>query len=332
MSTALGAVALLVAAFLPERVPRAGVVRRGLAVLGVLALLPAVEATGTWPFVLLAAAAAALATPLPLVLAAAGAALVALRPGASAPLALGVVALAAAAAADGLDATARARRASGGDPSGPVLLAGLLLALVLAVVDGGAVLSWTFGVGGGTERVLLSGVGVTLAAALVAALGGVLLLVGATLAPPAPGARRAGLGALGVAAAGASVGVGLALARLASLPEGLRAAGARPLALLMGATGVLALLLVRTTETRAEDPGAGPRAGRAFRVAAALALAAAVAAGAEAWWRGGTYVTGLTAASSAAALLGLAALEPLPRFGAVPRLLVAGALLALLFA
>lgn len=330
MSAALGALALLVAAFLPERVPRAGVARRGLAVLGALALLPAAEPTGTWPFVLLAAAAAVLATPLPLVLAAAGAVLVALRPGVSGPLALGVVALAATAAADGLDATARARRASGGDPSGPVLLAGLLLALVLAVVDGGAVLSWTFGVGGETERVLLTGVGVTMAAALVTALGGVLLLGGATLAPPAPGARRAGLWALGVAVAGATVGVGLALARLASLPEGLWAAGGQPLALLIGATGVLALLLVRTTETRAEDPGAGLRAGLAFRVAAALVLAAAVGAGAEAWWRGGTYATGLTAACSATALLGLAALEPLPRFGVVPRLLFAGALLALL--
>ena len=331
MSAALGALALLVAAFLPERVPRAGMARRGLAVLGTLALLPVAEVGGTWPFVLLAAAAAALATPLPLVLAAAGAAFVALRPEASAPLALGVAALATAAAADGLDATARARRASGGDPSGPVLLAGLLLVVTLASVDGGAVLSWTFGVGGATERVLLTGVGVILAAALVAALAGVLLLGGATLAPPAPGARQAGLGALGVAAAGATVGVGLALARLAVLPEGPRSAGAWPLTQLVGATGVLALLLAGMAETRAEDAGAGPRADLAFRVAAALALAAAVAAGVEAWWRGGTYATGLTAASSAAALLGLAALEPLPRLGAVPRLLFTGALLALLF-
>ena len=331
MSAALGALALLLAAFLPGHLPRAGGVRRGLAVLGALALLPAAGASGTWPFVLLAAAAAALVTPFPLVFAAAGAVVVALRPEGLAPVAVAIAALATAVAADGLDAAVRARRASGADPSGPVLAAGLLLAVVLAVVDGRAVLSWSFGVGGGAERAVLAGVGVALGAALVGALGGVLLLGGAILAPPAPAARKAGLGALATAVVAATVGILAALARLASLPEGLRAAGALPLALLVGAAGVLALVLLETFASPGEGSGSdeSPRAALAFRVAAALGLAAAAAAGIEAWWRDGTYATGLTAASSAAALLGLAALEPVPRFGVVLRLLFLAALLAL---
>ena len=51
--------------------------------------------------------------------------------------------------------------------------------------------------------------------------------------------------------------------------------------------------------------------------------------GIEAWWRDGTYATDLTAASSAAALLGLATLEPVPRLGGVLRLLFLAALLAM---
>ena len=151
VSALAGALALLLAALLPDRFHRAGVGRRALAVFGALALLPAAGASGTWPFVLLAAAAAVLATPLPLVLAAAGAVLVALRPEASAPVAAAVAALATAVAADSVGVAVRERRPAGADPSGPVLASGLLLALSLALVDGGAVLSWSFGVGGGVR-------------------------------------------------------------------------------------------------------------------------------------------------------------------------------------
>jgi hypothetical protein len=332
VSAALGVVVLLIAALLPERLNRVALARRGLGVLGVLALLPAAEASGTWPFLALAAAAAALATPLPLVLGAAGALFVALRPGGAAPLALPVAALATAVVAEGLDAARRARRASGGDPSGPILVAGLLLALVLAAVDGGSVLSWTFGVGQGSERVLLGGVGTALGAALLAAIAGILLLGGATVAPPAPGPRRAGLWALGGAAALAASGIALALLRLSGLPEGPREAVARPLALLLGATGALAVLLLDAVSTRPEESLSPARAARAFRVAATLAVVAAAAAGVEGWWRGGTYATGLTATSAAAALLGLASMEPLPRLAILPRLLFAGSLLFLLLA
>ena len=329
MSAALGALALLLAAFLPGLFPRVRVARRGLAGLGVLALLPAASASGAWPFVLLAAAAAVLATPLPLVLAAAGAVVVALRPEASAPVAVAVAALAAAVAADGLDSVARARHASGADSSGPVLAAGLLLALVLAVVDGGTVLSWSFGVGTGVERAVLSGVGVVLGAALVAVLGGVLLVGGAVVAPPAPGARTAGQGALAGAVVAAALGIVVALARLASLPEGLRAAGARPLALLVGAAGVLALCLIGMAGPRAGEPADRRWDALSPRVAAALALVAASAAGVESWWRDGTYATTLTAATAAVALLGLASLEPVPRLGVALRLLFLAAVLAL---
>jgi hypothetical protein len=97
---------------------------------------------------------------------------------------------------------------------------------------------------------------------------------------------------------------------------------------------VLALLLLEACASAGEDSGSGqsPRATLAFRVAAALGLAAAAAAGIEAWWSDGTYATDLTATSSAAALFGLATLEPLPRLGGVPRLLFLASLLALVFA
>lgn len=245
---------------------------------------------------------------------------------------LAVLAIAAV-AADGLRTALRERGVTGAEVSGPVLAAGLLFALALSVVDGGAVLSWTFGVGEGPERALLSGVGVALGAALVTALGGTLLLGAALFAPPAPGARKAGLGALGVAAVAATLGVVVALVRLASVSEGLRTAAARPLALLVGVTGVLGLFLLEAAGfIRPRDAGAGPRGALALRLAVALALAAAVAAGFEAWWRDGSYATSLTAAASAAALLGLAALEPVPRLGVALRLLFLAALVAVLFA
>jgi hypothetical protein len=330
----VGAVALLVAALWPPDLPRAALVRRGLAVVGSLSLLPAAGSSGTWPFVLLAGAAAVTAAPLALILAAAGAVVVVLRPEASAPVALGGAALATAAAASGLQASIRAGGTPGPRTSAPALVGGLLLAAALATVGGGAVLSWTFSVGGGDDRTLLGGVGVALGVALVAALGGVLLLGGATLAPPAPGPRQAGLGALATAAVLTGCGIGLALLRLASLPEGLRAAGARPLALLVGAAGILAVLLTESTDPPAEAAGShlGLSPHRLFQVAAALALAAAVAAGMESWWRDGTYATSLTTTSSVAALLGLAALEPVPRFQEGARVLFLVVLVSLLLA
>ena len=62
------------------------------------------------------------------------------------------------------------------------------------------------------------------------------------------------------------------------------------------------------------------------------ALVVFVAAGIESWWREGAYATAFTASSAAAALLGLAALEPEPRLQSVRRALLLVALLWLLVA
>ena len=74
--------------------------------------------------------------------------------------------------------------------------------VVLLLVDRGAVLAWSFGVAAAAGRVPLAGVGVLLGAALVAALGGSLLLGGADgWRATGEGARPAGRAALGLAVA-----------------------------------------------------------------------------------------------------------------------------------
>jgi hypothetical protein len=332
MSAATGALALLLAALLPLRFPRWAGAGRALAAFGALALLPAAGSSGTWPFVLLAAGSAVLATPFPLVLAAAGALVVALRPEASAPVVAAVAGLAVAVAADGLYAWVRARRASGADAHGPALTAGALLALVLAAVDRGAVLSWTFGVDLEAGRVVLPGVGVALGVALVAALGGALLVGGAKIAPDASSVRPAGVAALWVAVVAATLGVGLALARLSPLAEEIGASAARSLAVLVAVAGALTAGLLEAESAAATDAAAeSRRAVLGMRVAVALALVAATTAGLEAWWRGGTYATALTAAAAAAVLLGLAALEPEVRLAGARHVVFLAALLALVF-
>jgi hypothetical protein len=280
VSAAAGAVALLLAALLPLRFPLWAGTGRVLAALGALALLFSAGSSGTWPFVLLAAGAAALATPFPLVLAAAGAVILALRPDANAPIAAAAAGLATAAAADGLYAWVRGRRASGADALEPALATGTLLALVLAAVDRGAVLSWTFGVGPEPERVVLPGVGVVLGVALVAAFGGVLLVGGAKIAPEAASVRPAGVVALWAALAATTLGIGLALTRLGSLPEEVGTAAAGPLAVLVAVAGALAAGLLEASGAAATDVAVeSRRAVLGTRVAVALALVAATAAG-----------------------------------------------------
>ncbi|MCG6922432.1 MAG: hypothetical protein LJF15_15320 [Acidobacteria bacterium] len=330
---AIGALAFLLAALVPLRKPKLRTTGRVLAVLGALALLPSVGSSGAWPFVLLAAGAAALATPLPLVLAAAGAVMVALQPETSAPIAAAVAGLAVAAAADGLVSWLRARRAQGADALGPALVAGALLVLVLVRVDHGAVLSWTFGVAGETGRVVLRGVGVALGVTLVAALGGVLLLTTARLAPEASGARPVAVGALSAAVLAAVLGAGLTVARLTELPAGVGESGARSLVVLVAAVGTLAASLLDATGPATPGPVAPlRRTARVTGLAAALALGVAVAAGVESWWREATYATPLTTAAAAAALLGLAVLEPEARLAGTRRVLFLAALLFLLVA
>jgi hypothetical protein len=237
--------------------------------------------------------------------------------------------LAVAAAAGALLLRVRGRRAQGAEVLEPAVIAGALLVLVLAGVDHGAVFSWTFGVEGATGRVLLRGVGVPLGAALLLALGGVLLLASARLAPEGSGARPVGVGALWGAVAAGVLGVVLALLRVAALSGGLGPGGARSPALVVAAVGTLAVCLLEGSGPGSSDSDALlVRAARLNHVAAALALAAAVAAGVESWWREGSYITPLTAAAVAAGLLGLAAREPEAPLNAARRLLF---LLALLF-
>jgi hypothetical protein len=333
VSAAIGGLALLLATLLPGHDPRWRTPGRGLALLGALALLPAAESSGAWPFVLLAAAAAALATPLPLVLAAAGAARIALGPETAAPVAAGVAGLAVAAVAGALVLWVRGQRARGADALDLALVAGALLVLVLAGVDRGAVFSWTFGVESETGRVVLRGVGLPLGGALLTALGGVLLLASARLAPEGAWARPVGVGALWIALGFASAGVGLALVRVAALTEAVEPNATLTLAALVAALGTLAMGLLEGSGPVASDVDVLVlRAGRLTQAAAALALVAAVAAGVESWWREASYVTPLTATAAAAGLLGLAALEPDAPLTGIRRLLFLFALLVLLVA
>ncbi len=326
MSAAAGALALLLAALLPQRGARLSGGRQGLAALGALALLPAAGDSGAWPFILLAAGAASLATPLPLVLAAGGAVLVALRPEAPAPIAAAVAGLAVAAAADGVVAWFRARRSEGADAP---LAAGALLVLVLVRIDDGSVLSWTLGVASDTGRVVLTGAGVALGAALVATLGGVLLLGAVRLAPESRAARPVGVAALWAGLAAAALGTLLALVGAALLPGGIEAQG---LAVLVVGVGTLAACLLEMAGPATDAAAEASRAILTTRVAVALAVLAALAAGIEGWVREGTYATTLTAAAAAAALLGVAALEPETRLAGARRLVLLAALLYVLLA
>lgn len=331
MIAAGAVVLLLLAAWVPLRYPSATTAGRVLGGLGVLALLPSAGTSGCWPLVLLAAGAVALGTPLALACAAAGATLVALRPEASAPLAVSLAALGVVAAADALDSSLRARRTSGGDPAVPVLVAGAIASGALLLVDHQALLSWSFGVGEADARVVLPGVGVALGSALVAAVGGVLLL-GAGLLAPSPAAQRGGLGVLGLAAVGALGGIAIGLVQVLSLDAALRAEAALPLALLVLVSAFLAVLLTAAVRPEPPEPVSATRLEVATTVAASAAAALAVAAGIESWWREGAYATAFTASSAAAALLGLAALEPEPRLQSVRRGLLLVALLWLLVA
>jgi hypothetical protein len=248
----------------------------------------------------------------------------------SAAIAAAVVGLTVAVAAAGLAFWVRGRWAQGADALEPAVVAGALLVLVLAALDRGAVFSWTFGVESETGRVILRGVGVPLGAALLFALGGVLLLASARLAPEGQRAGPVGVGALWGAVAAGILGVGLALGRVAATSVDLGPNGARSLALLVAAVGTLAVCLLGSGSS--DSDARLRRAARLFHVAVALALAAAMAAGVDAWWREATYATPHTAAAAAAALLGLAARTPEAPLTGTRRLLFLASLLFLLVA
>jgi hypothetical protein len=198
-------------------------------------------------------------------------------------------------------------RVKGGDPEAPVLVAGTTLVLILPLVDRGAVLAWSFGVPAAAGRVPLAGTGVFLGAALIAALGGCLLLVARSLAGDGEDARPAGRAALGLAVLLAGAGLLLAVVRVASLPGGVNGASCLALGGVAGAVAVLGASLFATR------PGAPPFVSRlgtlALPLAALAAVALAIALAVSGVLADGTYATPAAASAAATALLGLSALE-----------------------
>ena len=186
-------------------------------------------------------------------------------------------------------------------------MTGLALLLVLILVDRGAVLGWSLGVAAGAGRVPLAGAGVLLGSALIAALGGCLLLAARKLAGGPEGARSAGRAALALAVVLAAVGLLLAVVRMASLPGEVDSTSRLALAGIAGAVAVLAGSLFATR------PGAPPLASRlgalALPLAVLLAVALAITLAVAGVLHDGTYATPAAASAAATALLGLSALE-----------------------
>ncbi len=227
------------------------------------------------------------------------------------PAALGALAFALVLASGlGLGMLARAERppsvvAAGGSTA--ILVGGTALASFLGLVDGGSVLGWRFSLPAPAGPVALPDVGGLLGAALVLALGGSLLLLADRLAGVATGAVSWARGALWGAVALGTSGLAVAVGRAVLLPAG-TAADKGPLVGLAAGVGVLAVSLAAT--------GPSPSARVARLAAGALApvawlgVAAAIAAAVASTLRQGTYAAEPVAATAAAALLGLAALEP----------------------
>jgi hypothetical protein len=114
-----------------------------------------------------------------------------------------------------------------GDRDTVVGAAAAVLVALLLLADRGGVLAWSFAVPAVGGRVVLSGVGVLLGAALVAALGGTLLLVGGRVAGDVGSVEPAGRGALWLAVGATLAALPLAVVRVAGHP----AAGAAVLPL-----------------------------------------------------------------------------------------------------
>jgi hypothetical protein len=214
---------------------------------------------------------------------------------------------------------ARGALASLGDRSRPAepplapAAAGAALAALLASVDRGAVLAWSFGIDGSGGRAAPPGVGVLLGASLLAALGGSLLLAAAAFAGSDAAVRPAALAALRAGAALAASGAVMA-AVVTALASGAPAGALLP-AIAIAAAAALVLVAVRDAgPARPGDPPRTPwTTAVVLPLAVLLAVALAVVAGVVAVRRDGTYAA---PAAAAAALLGLAALEPTRAKGA----------------
>ena len=195
----------------------------------------------------------------------------------------------------------------GGDPEASVLVAGCALVLALLLVDRGAVLTWSFGLPSAAGHVPLAGTGVLFGVALIAALGGCLLLGALRLAGGGEGVRTAGRAGLGSAVLLAGAGLLLAVVRAASLSAEVEGASLLALAGVMGAVAVLAGSHFATRP--AAPPLVSRLAALALPLAALLAVVLAIALAVSGVLRDGTYATPPAAASAATALLGLSALE-----------------------
>ena len=206
--------------------------------------------------------------------------------------------------ASGLALSFRLGPAPPADHDTAVVVAGSVLVGLLLAVDRGAILAWSVAVPGVDGRVPLPGVGVLLGSALVAGLGGSLLLAAGRLAGDGVEVRPAARVALWVAVGLAAAGLLLAVARVEGLP-------AASLLSLFGVAAATAGLAASLFATRPATPPFFSRvAPLALPLAALAAVALAIAVAAAGVLRDGTYTTPAAAACSAVALLGLAALEP----------------------
>ena len=194
---------------------------------------------------------------------------------------------------------------TGAGETGAVLPGAVLVALLL-VAGRGAVLAWTFVVPGEGGPVTLPGAGVLFGVSLLAALAGTLLLSAGRLSGDVAAVRPAGRGALWLGAGAAVGALVLALVRASGLGD----PGAAALAL--GGIALTAAWLV--VSLLAAKPGAaGLVAGLAplaLRLAVVAVIGVTIATAVSGVLRDGTYATSRSAAYAAAALLGLAALEP----------------------
>jgi hypothetical protein len=312
--------------------PRHGLAARIAAAASATLLLPRVDAAGAWPGLALAAGAVALASPLPCLLAAAGATLTALSPESStattAPLFL---ALAATFAGGAVSSSVRSRVESDRGLSAATAGAGVALVAFLMGSQGGGLLRWTFALGEGAESLPLRGAGLLLGLALLAALGGTLLLGARLLTPAVSAAEPLAFQLLWPAATLVTLAAGHAVVQGArQRPEAL-AASASTIALLLLLAGALVITLLR----RLLPPAAGSseasaletRARRETAVATALVWVAAAVAGVEGMTTRGSYLSTTTLSVAACGLLGLAALAP-TRFPTARRTLLLAALAA----
>ena len=213
------------------------------------------------------------------------------------------------------------------EPAARAVVAGSAVVAFLLSAERGAVLAWAFGVPTADGRVLLPGVGVLLGAALIASLGGVLLLVAQGLAGPSADVRKPARLLLWTGVAFGALGGAVAAIQIVRLPAGALPTAGLPVAGLLLAVGLVALSL--RPPRHAGDAGPGERLSElVLPFAVLLTVLATAAAGLLGVLRDGTYSTATVSALAAAALLGFASLEP-SRFAAGRRLLFLVALLTL---